>query len=723
MLRLRPRPGVTLYRAAFSPAYPFPFIFMSNHNKEITMTTPIARAAIHVGNDKKFFSAQVGNEAERRGWTEETYRQKNADKDKNNHYNFSRKHLNFEIVKGGKFAPLGSNPVPLHKRIQRRLDELGFKPYMEAKHPDQVSKNSPNCTVSMIFSGDHEVLHRLAFGGQQIDTSDSDADHRKVHLQRGIFDWAKDTYDFACRRWGEENIISFAVHCDETSIHAHVQTIPVEKVKKRGRIGSQYVKKDNPNIVLSTKEWKDLPKEERADYDKQTASKTEVERVSYAKVWGETRKEKSEYLSRLHTDYHNEVGKKYGLARGIPYDELTEEEKRGRRHKSKVVLEAERQARLAIAEAVKEKNEIEAETTTLTQQKEEAKKDLETAQSGFIAKIFQPGKYKKEEANKLKEAHDAGVKETLDTICKSSNLKFASEPTAESLGHILHTLWNDKKELQTKLSEKNGIVAEKELKIKDLNAKVTLVTEEVNGLKHLLTLIDASAVEKLRNDKAAETNRADKAERELRALQSEHTKLQNKWNALWIEPEFNEAAKNVKARKEREARLAEEAKREEEARQTKCQNILNRFVKEGRDALATFSQTDRINFTDQEKNSISYGILAAATKHNISLGDSESIDYAVDEFLEGMPWKGCTQLRADCISNWTKLFAAKEVEWTESAVKDFVSLVDHLSCSGNTYVSAGGSNGAADQLTNWDGTQKIGLGAVPKKKNSNGMSM
>ena len=686
------------------------------------MTTPIARAAIHVGNDKKSFSAQVGNEAERRGWTEETYRQKNADKDKNNHYNFSRKHLNFEIVKGGKFASLGSNPVPLHKRIQRRLDELGFKPYMDAKHPDQVSKNSPNCTVGMIFSGDHNVLHRLAFGGQQIDTSDPDADHSKMHLQRGIYDWAKDTYDFACRRWGEENIISFAVHCDETSIHAHVQTIPVEKVKKRGRIGSQYVKKDNPSVVLSTKDWKALPKEERADYDKQTASKAEVERVSYAKVWGETRKEKSAYLSQLHTDYHNDVGKKYGLARGIPYDELTEEEKRGRRHKSKVVLEAERQARFAIAEAVKEKNEIEAETATLTQQKDEARKDLETAQSGFIAKIFQPGKYKKEEANKLKEAHDAGVKETLDTICKSSSLKFASEPTAESLGKILHTLWSDKKELQSKLTERNNIVAKKEVMIKGLKAKVTLRTEEVNGLKHRLTLIDANAVEKLRTDKAAETNRADKAERELRALQSEHAKLQNKWNALWIEPEFNEAVKNVKARKEREARLAEDAKREEQARQNRCQNILNRFINEGHNTLTTFSKTDRINFNEQEKSSVFYGILAAATKHNISLGDSENIDYAVDEFLEGMTWKGCTQLRADCVSNWTKLFAANEVEWTESVIKNFVSLVDQLSCSGNTYISLGGSNGAADQLTNWDGTQKIRLGAVPRKKNNSGQS-
>ena len=38
------------------------------------------------------------------------------------------------------------------------------------------------------------------------------------------------------------------------------------------------------------------------------------------------------------------------------------------------------------------------------------------------------------------------------------------------------------------------------------------------------------------------------------------------WNALWKEPEFNEAAKKVKERKEREARLAAEAKREADAR-------------------------------------------------------------------------------------------------------------------------------------------------------------
>lgn len=247
------------------------------------MERNIPRAAIHVGTDKKSFSSQVGNEAERRGWDEKRYQLKNADIDKNNHYNYSRKRLNFEIVKGEKIVPLGSQSVPLHERLQHRLDELGFKPYMDAKRPDQVSRNSPNCTVGIIFSGDHDVLNRLTFGEQKLNTSDPNADHSKVVLQKGIYDWALDTYRFACEKWGEENVIGFDVHCDETSIHAHVQTVPVEQVRKRGRIGSKYIHKDNPEKVLSTKEWRALPKEERDNYTKSEAAKDVVERVSYAK--------------------------------------------------------------------------------------------------------------------------------------------------------------------------------------------------------------------------------------------------------------------------------------------------------------------------------------------------------------------------------------------------------------------------------------------------------
>ena len=44
-----------------------------------------------------------------------------------------------------------------------------------------------------------------------------------------------------------------------------------------------------------------------------------------------------------------------------------------------------------------------------------------------------------------------------------------------------------------------------------------------------------------------------------------------------------------------------------------------------------------------------------------------------------------------------------------------------MSCSAENYVSLMGSNGCADQLTNWDGSKKPGL-AAPEKKKGGGMS-
>ena len=222
-----------------------------------------ACAAIHVGAPAKSFSATEGYEPERRGWDEKTYRLKN--RGTNNHYDFSRKHLNFEINSEGKIAPLGSNPIPLHERLKHRLDELGFKPYKDKDNPLGNADNSPNCTVGIIVSGDHDVLTRLAFGEQDVDFT-LHRSNANVQLMQGIKDWAMDTYLWACERWGAENIIGFDVHCDETTPHIHIQTIPVAKTKTRGRASIKYVHKDNSSKMLSHKEWKKLPEENRNVY-------------------------------------------------------------------------------------------------------------------------------------------------------------------------------------------------------------------------------------------------------------------------------------------------------------------------------------------------------------------------------------------------------------------------------------------------------------------------
>ena len=671
------------------------------------MERNIPRAAIHVGTDKKSFSSQVGNEAERRGWDEKRYQLKNADIDKNNHYNYSRKRLNFEIVKGGKIVPLGSQSVPLHERLQHRLDELGFKPYMDAKRPDQVSRNSPNCTVGIIFSGDHDVLNRLAFGEQKLNTSDPNADHSKVVLQKGIYDWALDTYRFACEKWGEDNVIGFDVHCDETSIHAHVQTVPVEQVRKRGRIGSKYIHKDNPEKVLSTKEWRALPKEERDNYTKSEAAKGVVERVSYAKVWGERAKDKSQYLSQLHTDYYNKVGHKYGLARGFSYDELSEEEKRGRKHKNKVVLEAERQAKVALDKVEKyavlatiDKKELTIPLLNIKAPVQEAMNAVKKELTIPIPTLIGQKTWREERV--------ANIYAAIKALVAAINAE--RDKQNEDVRKSVNKTYTYYMQNLNKQIEEN----------KSLRAENDALKTENDKVKQRISQLDEKAVERVTTQLVYAKEELASAKSYNTTLMEMYNDLKARWNAIWQEPEMTDAWRRVEARKEKEtkekARQEAEAKRESMARQNRYIGVLDKFIHEGHEALSSFAKTDRVNFNEKESASIYYGIMASAVKHNIGLDSKACIESATKSFLSGMSWHGFTDFKQECVTNWTKLFATNEVQFTDNAIDNFLAFVDHMSCSADTYVSLGGSNGCADQLTNWDGTQKVGLGSVPQKK-------
>lgn len=671
------------------------------------MERNIPRAAIHVGTDKKSFSSQVGNEAERRGWDEKRYQLKNADIDKNNHYNYSRKRLNFEIVKGGKIVPLCSQSVPLHERLQHRLDELGFKPYMDAKRPDQVSRNSPNCTVGIIFSGDHDVLNRLAFGEQKLNTSDPNADHSNVTLQKGIYDWALDTYRFACEKWGEENVIGFDVHCDETSIHAHVQTVPVEQVRKRGRIGSKYIHKDNPEKVLSTKEWRALPKEERDNYTKSEAAKGVVERVSYAKVWGERAKDKSQYLSQLHTDYYNKVGHKYGLARGFSYDELSEEEKRGRKHKNKVVLEAERQAKVALDKVEKyavlatiDKKELTIPFLNIKAPVQEAMNAVKKELAIPIPTLIGQKTWREERV--------ANIYTAIKALVAAINAE--RDKQNEDVRKSINKTYTYYMQNLNKQIEENKL----------LRAENDALKTENNKVKQRISQLDEKAVERVTTQLVCAKEELASAKSYNTTLMEMYNDLKARWNAIWQEPEMTDAWRRVEARKEKEtrekARQEAEAKRESMARQNRYIGVLDKFIHEGYEALSSFAKTDRVNFNETESASIYYGIMASAVKHNIGLDSKACIDSAAKKFLSDMSWHGFTDFKQECVTNWTKLFATNEVQFTDNAIDNFLAFVDHMSCSADTYVSLGGSNGCADQLTNWDGTQKVGLGAVLRKR-------
>ncbi len=227
------------------------------------MNTDI-KQAMHVEAGKSFGTAEA-NENERH-WNDDKIDRKNQDP--TNHYDKTRMKLNFEIGPDGKVHPLGYQEKSLEVRLQERLTELGWKPFK----PD--SKIQPNCCAKFIFGGNHDRTLEMAFGTQNVNL-DKGADNS--HLQRcpEIEQWAKDVYDWCAKRYGQENIIGFQVHLDESSPHIHALIVPVGQRSKSGR-----------------------------------------ECVMWSAKFGKSRYEYGHILREMHTSLYEEVGSKYGLERG-----------------------------------------------------------------------------------------------------------------------------------------------------------------------------------------------------------------------------------------------------------------------------------------------------------------------------------------------------------------------------------------------------------------------
>ncbi len=98
-------------------------------------------------------------------------------------------------------------------------------------------------------------------------------------------DYLYDAKDFLEKRFGAENFISFAIHLDETTPHAHFVVVPIlSKDGKRAYLSSEFIK--NPKV-----------------------------------------------LAQLHTDFWRAVGSKYGLERGVEGHAVTHSDAKDFRRK------------------------------------------------------------------------------------------------------------------------------------------------------------------------------------------------------------------------------------------------------------------------------------------------------------------------------------------------------------------------------------------------------
>lgn len=140
-------------------------------------------------------------------------------------YDRSREPLNFEIKKGGIISSVDKRKsIPL--LMAENLAERGIKDPNEGR---EIPKY--RTVVNFIFGGTRERMLEIAFGNQKVNLTQG-ADNSHIKRLPDIERWAQDMYRFASDRWGEENIVAFIVHLDETNPHIHMTLLPIDKDKK-----------------------------------------------------------------------------------------------------------------------------------------------------------------------------------------------------------------------------------------------------------------------------------------------------------------------------------------------------------------------------------------------------------------------------------------------------------------------------------------------------------
>lgn len=359
----------------------------------------MAKGVVHAGK-KLGLSANNADENERKkndkerkgekkAWDEETYRKKN--KIPWNNYDWSRHSLNFEIARGKdgkpKVIPLGSQDVTLYRRYQKVLQDVGFKQYKVGASNQQLTY------MELILSGSTKKMQKLAFGNQNVDFTRNPLEWKNwgVTRTKEIEQWALDCYEFMCKKYGAENIIGFEVHLDETEPHIHVNIVPTAIMKQRGNV-SGYHKVDadgNPVtytkgkhvgeiIKISDKKYEALSDDAKKNYRK--SERGTVRTISYAFHFGGDKPERSARMSQLHDEFFENVGRKWGFARGDVWAKLPEEERRKRKRRTKEQAYEEEEAKKAKEKALDDTVAATKKLKVVEEELNTTEKDLEAAQ-------------------------------------------------------------------------------------------------------------------------------------------------------------------------------------------------------------------------------------------------------------------------------------------------------------------------------------------------------
>ena len=207
--------------------------------------------------------SRMESNEQQRNWNDVHWQKKASDSLAN--YDPSRAHLNFEVVKGGVVQRIDTSKS-IAEKMADNLAQRGIKD--PNARPD--ARRKQRTVAQFILGGSRERMLELAFGDQKVDFTKG-ADNSHLSRSKDIENWAVDVYNFMAKRFGEDNIISFYVHLDETNPHIHCTLVPVDSVKNK---------------------------------------------ISWKSVFGDGKDAESASMTSLHNDMFQEVSRKWGLERG-----------------------------------------------------------------------------------------------------------------------------------------------------------------------------------------------------------------------------------------------------------------------------------------------------------------------------------------------------------------------------------------------------------------------
>lgn len=227
--------------------------------------------------------------------------------------NVERMALNRELITRKYIDPetKKQKELTISQAVRKRIKEAGI----------EKIRSNQNIALEIIFTGSPETMNAL--GVKELD------------------EWTKRTLDWAGKQWGRENIVSAVLHCDEKTPHIHLILVPiVQGVSRRSKSRDNTRARREGNSKLR----------KRNMYGNRLCAN---EVFTQPRLWG------------YHTSYAEEVGKQFGLSRGV----------RGEKGSRRTHMKSEEYNR-QLERQIEEKKKLLAELTTEYSDKQEGLQEI-----------------------------------------------------------------------------------------------------------------------------------------------------------------------------------------------------------------------------------------------------------------------------------------------------------------------------------------------------------